>query len=340
MPARPQLPRARFGDLLAEDLVAVTDDPAVIDRGGRWAVVVDFEGTLTAARFRTWRRADATADAVGGRWSGVPASRWDSSLGPLAHAEGVDEIRARIAAGDVYQVNLCRVLETPLDDGTTLHGLHAALATAHPAPYASHVYLPEHDLDVASASPELFLRRDREHLVTRPIKGTAATADAFLDKDRAENVMIVDLMRNDLGRVCEPGTVRATALCAPEHHPGLVHLVSTVEGTLSDGVGWGEILAATFPPGSVVGAPKLAALDVIRRLEPVPRGPYCGAIGWIDADDDHAELAVGIRTFWRSAGTLRLGTGGGVTWDSDPEGEWRETELKARRLLAVAEHGV
>jgi para-aminobenzoate synthetase component 1 len=189
---------------------------------------------------------------------------------------------------------------------------------------------------LASASPELFLRRRGQAVETRPIKGTAGPGAAFLDKDRAENVMIVDLMRNDLGRVCRFGSVTVPALCREERHPGLAHLVSTVRGLLRPGVGWVELLAATFPPGSVTGAPKLAALDVIARLEPVPRGIYCGAVGWVDAASGDGDLNVAIRTFWIEGGHLHLGTGGGITWDSTPDGEWRETELKAARLLAVA----
>ncbi|HZM29100.1 MAG TPA: chorismate-binding protein, partial [Acidimicrobiales bacterium] len=123
---------------------------------------------------------------------------------------------------------------------------------------------------------------------------------------------------------------------AVEHHPGLVHLVSTVSGRLRPGTGWPELIAATFPPGSVTGAPKLAALDHIARLEAAPRGVYCGAVGWVDADTRQGELNVAIRTFWIEHGLLHLGTGGGITWDSVPEGEWMETELKARRLLQVA----
>jgi anthranilate/para-aminobenzoate synthase component I len=125
-------------------------------------------------------------------------------------------------------------------------------------------------------------------------------------------------------------------LCTVEAHPGLVHLVSTVTGRLRPGAAWADVLAAAFPPGSVTGAPKLAALDVIAELEPVPRGPYCGAIGWVDADRRQGDLNVAIRTFWLAGGELHLGTGGGITWDSTPAGEWEETELKARRLLAVA----
>jgi para-aminobenzoate synthetase component I len=198
------------------------------------------------------------------------------------------------------------------------------------------VRIPSVGCHVASASPERFLRRDGRRVASSPIKGTAASPADLLPKDRAENVMIVDLVRNDLGRVCEWGSVQVPALCAVEQHPGLVHLVSTVTGRLRPGIGWAEVVEATFPPGSVTGAPKLAALDMIATLEPVPRGVYCGAIGWVDADRRQGDLNVAIRTFWIDDGQLHLGTGGGITWDSTPEGEWAETELKAHKLLGVA----
>jgi para-aminobenzoate synthetase component 1 len=130
--------------------------------------------------------------------------------------------------------------------------------------------------------------------------------------------------------------VAVPALCAVERHPGLVHLVSTVRGVLRPGIGWAELLDATFPPGSVTGAPKLAALDAIAALEPVGRGPYCGAIGWVDGDAGTGDLNVAIRTFWFDEGQVHLGVGGAITWDSDPTGEWEETELKGRRLLEIA----
>jgi para-aminobenzoate synthetase component 1 len=195
-------------------------------------------------------------------------------------------------------------------------------------------------VEIATASPELYLRRDGATVESGPIKGTGRTAQDLLDKDRAENVMIVDLVRNDLGRVCATGSVTVPELCAVEPHPGLVHLVSTVRGELTPGAGWRDLLDATFPPGSVTGAPKSSALRIIEALENAPRGPYCGGIGWVDADRRTGELAVGIRTFWidrREGGAvLRFGTGAGITWGSDPEREWDETELKASRLLAVA----
>ena len=196
--------------------------------------------------------------------------------------------------------------------------------------------MPAADCLVASASPERFLSRSGDLVRSSPIKGTASAPEGLTAKDRAENVMIVDLVRNDLGRVCEFGSVEVPSLLHLEHHPGLVHLVSTVTGRLRAGCGWAEAIAATFPPGSVTGAPKRASLGHIARLEPVPRGVYCGAVGWVDADRQLGDLNVAIRTFWVEEGQLHFGTGGGITWDSEPDDEWAETELKARNLLRVA----
>ncbi|MCZ9345070.1 chorismate-binding protein, partial [Streptomyces sp. TRM76130] len=142
------------------------------------------------------------------------------------------------------------------------------------------------------------LRRAGRTVESGPIKGTGRTEADLLDKDHAENVMIVDLVRNDLGRVCATGSVTVPDLCAVEKHPGLVHLVSTVRGELRPGAGWPDLFAAAFPPGSVTGAPKPSALRIIEALETAPRGPYCGGVGWVDADRGAGELAVGIRTFW------------------------------------------
>jgi len=255
------------------------------------------------------------------------------------YRKAVDRIRTYIAAGQVYQANLCRIMEARLPDpaAADVVGLAGLLARGNPAPYAAVVRLPAHGVNIASASPELFLRRDGDTVASSPIKGTGATAADLLPKDQAENVMIVDLVRNDLGRVSSPGSVTVPVLCAVEHHPGLVHLVSTVQGRLQPGAGWAELFAATFPPGSVTGAPKSSALRIIRELEPVPRGPYCGAVGVVDADRRSGVLAVGIRTFWTVEDRVCFGTGAGITWGSDPAREWMETELKAARLLSVAQ---
>jgi para-aminobenzoate synthetase component 1 len=233
------------------------------------------------------------------------------------------------------------VLSHELGSDADLDGLDTVVRQGNPAPYAARVRCDAAGLDVVSASPELYLARHDGRLVTRPIKGTAPTAEEMLPKDFAENVMIVDLMRNDISGVCEPGTVSVDELCAFEHHPGLVHLVSTVSGRMRDGVGWRDVFAAAYPPGSVSGAPKSSALKAIRDLEVSSRGPYCGAVGWVDADRQEAVLAVGIRTFWAERDGdgqrwLRFGTGAGVTWHSDPAGEWAETELKAARLVGLA----
>jgi para-aminobenzoate synthetase component 1 len=346
---------ARFGGLVASDLRDVTADAGALDSAGFWAVAVDFDGRTVCARFGDVRRtpaaatdaaaaADTAARAAG--WRGPDPAAWTTSMDRRAYEAGVRTIRERIAAGDVYQVNLCRVLTAPLPvvaDGAQpdIDALGAVLALGNPAPYAGTIRLPAHGVEIATASPELFLSRDGRTVESGPIKGTARTADDFLPQDDAENVMIVDLVRNDLGRVCTTGSVTVPALCAVEPHPGLVHLVSTVRGELRPDAGWPELLAAAFPPGSVTGAPKSSALRIIGELETALRGPYCGAVGWVDADRGTAALAVGIRTFWIDRDTagrpeLRFGAGAGITWGSDPTGEWSETELKAERLLAVA----
>ncbi|MBB1242854.1 chorismate-binding protein [Streptomyces durbertensis] len=334
-------PLARFGGVLASDLRDVTNDPAALDSRGWWAVVADFEGEPVCARFADVRPAPPASRAA--HWRGPAPGDWTSSLDEAAYVAGVRRVREYIAAGDVYQANLCRVLTAPLPDPGTadVAALADALDRGNPAPYAGVVRLPAHGVEVATASPELYLRRRGRVVESGPIKGTGRTADDLLEKDHAENVMIVDLVRNDLGRVCATGSVTVPSLCAVEAHPGLVHLVSTVRGELADGAGWAELLAGTFPPGSVTGAPKSSALRIIGELETAPRGPYCGGVGWVDADRGRGELAVGIRTFWidrhaPGGPVLRFGTGAGITWGSDPDREWAETELKAERLLRVA----
>jgi para-aminobenzoate synthetase component 1 len=339
MQTRRQPPLAVMGGWVGTGLEEVSSDPVVLDGTGRWAVAITFEGEATLARFGTWELRGLAPHEVGG-WHGPAPEAWSSALDEAGYRAAVEVVRGHISRGEVYQANICRVLRTPIDPQCDVVAMLPRLAAGNPAPYAGALRLPEHGVHIASASPELYLRRSGARIESRPIKGTGATVADLLPKDEAENVMIVDLVRNDLGRICTPGSVGVPDLLAVEAHPGLVHLVSTVSGELTAGVGWPEILAATFPPGSVTGAPKLAALDIIRSLEAGSRGPYCGAFGWVDADAGTAELAVAIRTFWREgtdAGTrLAFGTGAGITWASDPGAEWRETELKAERLLRVA----
>jgi para-aminobenzoate synthetase component I len=331
---------AWFGGQLGTDLADVTTDIAALDSAGRWAVVVTFEGAVTCARFRRWR-AGKPAD-LAGTWRGPVRDAYSSSLDQGEYQRAVEDIRSRIAAGSVYQANLCRVMTAKLPDrkADDVFALAALLANGNPAPWQGALRLPQHQIRIATASPELYLRRRGRKIESAPIKGTGKTPADITPKDEAENVMIVDLVRNDLGRVCETGSVDVPSLMRIEGHPGVVHLVSTVGGHLREGTSWPQLLDATFPPGSVCGAPKSSALKIIKAAETAPRGPYCGAIGWVDADAQTAELAVGIRTFWveqtRGQPILKFGTGAGITWGSDPLAEWQETVLKSSNLTAVA----
>lgn len=290
------------------------------------------------------RALEDALDAAVGRAAdvGPELGPWSSSLDRPRFEAGVRTIVDHIEAGDCYQVNLTRRLTCarPADPVA----LWCALETGNPAPHASFLRTGAEtgpDLGFVSASPERFLRVEGRRVETSPIKGTAVSP-AWLRasaKDQAENVMIVDLARNDLGRVCTPGSVTVPALCELEPHPGLVHLVSTVRATLRDDVGFGDLLRATFPPASVTGAPKPRVLQEIEDLEPVRRGIYCGAVGWVDTVAERADLAVAIRTFTVTPDATQLGVGAGITADSDPASEWHETELKAARLLSLAGAG-
>jgi len=293
---------------------------------------------------------DLLARAVerAGAGPSVPASpalpRWQSSLDRAEFEERVATILDHIGAGDCYQVNLTRRLtcEQPADPV----GLFAALERCNPSPHGALLRFggapgaPR--VAVVSASPERFLSWRGRDAEMRPIKGTGTdpTALAASAKDRAENVMIVDLARNDFGRVCEPGSVVVPALCDLEAHPGLHHLVSTVRGRRRAGTGIGALVRATFPPASVTGAPKPRVMQIIEDLEPVPRGVYCGAVGWIDTERDAGDLNVAIRTFTVADGRTHLGVGAGIVADSEPAAELAETELKAAGLLAAAGTGV
>ena len=330
---------ARFGSVVGRGVAEVRHSLDGLAPGW-WAVVATFEGTVTVVRFD--EVCDAPLPPPGPPWAGL-TGEWHSSMVRTAYEEGVEEIRRRIADGTVYQVNLCRVLSRPLTSWPDLAALAEEVERGNPAPYSGLVDVRQAGVGVVCASPELFLRVDGRRVTSGPIKGTASTADRLLAKDYAENVMIVDLVRNDLSHVCEPGSVEVEALCALEDHPGLVHLTSTVSGVLREDVTWDDILGATFPPGSVSGAPKSTALRTIGDLETEARGAYCGAIGWVDTREPgrvRAELAVGIRSFFVRARGERLelcfGTGAGITWGSDPAVEWAETELKASRLIALA----
>jgi para-aminobenzoate synthetase component 1 len=314
-----------MGGRLATDLVEVSHDPACLEDGGFWAVSTTFENEFTAAKFAT------VVEAPFPNTPWIPLKgKWSSSLKSDQYIQYVESIRNAIAEGWVYQVNACRRLTHP-DGGQSLRGLFSEILRNNPAPWASYLEIPE--LMIASASPELFLSRNDSIVKTSPIKGTAPIdTKNFGAKDQAENVMIVDLMRNDLGRICKSGTVEVPRLLSREEHPGLQHLVSDVQGELMDDISWSEIFTALSPPGSVSGAPKSSAVQVISENE-IARGPYCGALGWVEGKQ--AVLSVAIRAFWKDT-TINFGTGAGITWGSDAEAEWEETQLKARRLISIA----
>jgi para-aminobenzoate synthetase component 1 len=271
-----------------------------------------------------------------------------SGLDRRAYEAGVERVREHIARGDLYQANLTRRLETPFDGDPW--DLYRRLRTGDPSLFSAYLDLGTGPLSgrpraLLSASPEPFLSVDGQGVVTtNPIKGTrprgrdAATDRALARdllssaKDRAENVMIVDVLRNDLGRVCRPGTVRVPRLCRLERTAAVQHLVSTVTGVLAEGRDAFDLLAASFPGGSITGAPKIRAMEILEGLEPVRRGPYTGAIGWIGPDGAMGTSIV-IRTFVADGRRLTLHVGGGITWKSDPAAEWEETVTKARGPL-------
>jgi para-aminobenzoate synthetase component I len=256
---------------------------------------------------------------------------WESTWTAAEYGAAVDSVRDAIARGDVYQVNLVQHLSAPFsgDAGT----LAARLAPLRPLAGAP---LRGDGWTIVSASPERFLGRRGNRVWTSPIKGTRPIGGraelGASAKDAAEHVMIVDLERNDLSRVCETGSVRWPELMAPRRLAGVEHLVSTVEGTLRAGVGLAELLAAMFPGGSVTGAPKIAAVDLIAGLEPVGRGASMGAVGRVYGNGD-LELALTIRTFAVAEGEIHLWVGGGIVWDSDPASEIEESWTKGRPLL-------
>jgi para-aminobenzoate synthetase component I len=258
---------------------------------------------------------------------------WDRTWHEESYAAAVELVKEAIARGDVYQVNVVQHLSAPFEgDPSGLVDCLAGLKPRYPEP------LEGDSWTIVSASPELFLSRRGSRVWTAPIKGTRPLGDdddlRGSEKDAAEHVMIVDLERNDLSRVCEPGTVRWPGLMTEHELAGVRHLVTRVEGRLREGVGLPELLEATFPGGSVTGAPKISTIDHIAAIEPVGRGASMGAVGrvWPNGDLD---LALTIRTFAVAEGRIHLWVGGGIVWDSEPEKEIEESWVKARPLLAA-----
>jgi para-aminobenzoate synthetase component 1 len=294
------------------------------------AIAPTREGIRRLAELHAGARHVATHEPEAGTFDVTPFARYQ----PLA-----ERVLEHIRRGDVYQANLTHRLSAPCDSPLELY---ARLREQAPVPY--NLYLDAGAFRLAVASPETFLRIQPDGTIeTRPIKGTAPRADdpardaelarglASSAKDRAENTMIVDLARNDLSRVCAPGSVRVPELCAVESHPTVHQMVSTVRGRLRPGLHALDAIEAAFPPGSMTGCPKVRAMDVIEHLEPVRRGPYAGAFGWV-APDGACDLAVVIRTAVVTRGRAYLHVGGAIVADSEARSEYDESLLKARTV--------
>jgi para-aminobenzoate synthetase component 1 len=297
--------------------------------------------------FRGAANSGAPSYPVEGGW-------WDprldvrSSFTHAGYLDAVTRVREYILAGDIFQTNLSQRLEAPLTESPWQ--LYLRMRIRNAAPFAAFFETPE--VSVVSASPERFLRVDETgHVETRPIKGTmprgfgpehdGALGQALSEsaKDRAENLMIVDLMRNDLSRVCSPGTVRVPELFALEHYATVHHLVSTVVGELAPGRDALDLLRAAFPGGSITGAPKVRAMEIIAELEPSQRSVYCGSLGYCSVTGA-LDTSIAIRTVIAPTGRDRVyfSAGGGIVADSDPELEYRETLHKARGMIDVLRH--
>lgn len=274
-----------------------------------------------------------------------------AELANAAYLATVTQIQGYIAAGDIYQANLTQRFTAPLP--CSPHALYEQLRQAHPMPFTA--LLEWDDIAIVSNSPERFLKLEGRHLTAQPIKGTMRRGQTKVEdarfkqnlrdsiKDRAENVMIVDLLRNDIGRVCEYGTVAVPQLCAAATFPTLHHLVSTVTGTLREGLDGVDAVRAAFPCGSITGAPKIRAMQIIDELELVRRGVAMGALGYFGFDGD-MEWNVAIRTITCMEDTAYFHVGGGIVADSVPEAEYAEMMLKAKALRAALagttdEHG-
>lgn len=328
--AAPRLPALAFG---------IYDEALIFDHatGRATLVAADPDGL---ARLRALVSAPPPPDPTG-----YAAAPLRPDLDAAAYAEAIRRIRAYIAAGDVYQVNFTQRFTAPFSGSAA--GLHARLRALSPAPHAA--YLDFGDHQIVSSTPERLLRVSGKRLETRPIKGTIArlaspAADAAnrarllaSAKDHAELLMIVDLARNDLGRVAAPGSVRVEARHDLESYATVHHLVATVSAELAPGLDRFDALRALHPGGSITGAPKIRAMQIIAELEPVPRHAYTGALGYLGYDGD-ADLAIAIRTITCAGGLAAYHVGGGITWDSDASAEYEETLHKGRAMMQALQN--
>ncbi|MEX6507386.1 aminodeoxychorismate synthase component I [Jiella sp. M17.18] len=275
-----------------------------------------------------------------------PGLDWRSNFLAADYRAAIERVREYILDGDIFQANIAQTFSAALPEGFDPFALYLKLRRTNAAPFGAYLDYP--GLQIASSSPERFLKLAGRAVEARPIKGTAkrsadsaqdrALAAALLasDKDRAENVMIVDLLRNDLSRVCEPDSVEVPVLCGLESYAAVHHLTSVVTGRLRGGMTATDLVAASFPGGSITGAPKIRAMDIITEIERTARGAYCGSIGYFGFDGS-MDLNIAIRTVSFSRGRARLSAGGGITVLSDPAAEYEETFTKAMRVFAAFE---
>ena len=275
------------------------------------------------------------------------AGQITSDFSKMEYLFAIEHIKEQIRSGNTYQTNVTRQINSAVPGSLSPESIFWRLRKNHPAPFSAFIKRP--DSTVISASPERFFKLEEGNISAAPIKGTrprgsTAASDARLraelvnsEKDRAENTMIVDLLRNDLGRICDFGSVKVDQLCRIEEHPSLFHLVSTISGRVRKGVRFPEILAALFPCGSITGAPKLSTMKIIDKVEKSPRGLSMGAIGYrIPASfglGEVLDLSVAIRTMVIQDGVARFNVGGGIVIDSGPAEEWDETVVKSIALL-------
>jgi para-aminobenzoate synthetase component 1 len=268
----------------------------------------------------------------------VVGKKMRSNFSKQAYEQAVSHARQYILAGDIFEVNLSQQFHAKLDSPEEAMGLYLQLRQTNPAPFSA--YLKFDEFVLASASPERFLKVKNRQVESRPIKGTIAVSkdwaeneknkNALLnsEKDRAENTMIVDLMRNDFSRVCEPNSVVVEKLCGLETYEAVHHLVSVIRGTLQDNKDAIDLLAVSFPGGSITGAPKIRAMQIISELERRPRGPHYGSVGYISFSGD-MDTSILIRSFAIEGTDVTLQAGGAITLDSDPSLEYEESLLKA-----------
>ncbi len=337
----------------ADMVIGIYDTIAAFDleREAAWIIAHDLPGVT--GRAGAAQRAEAfaaslgvdapvAASAVGGTWRAETARP--------THEARISETLEAIRRGDIYQANITQRFLAEIPAGTPSFDLYLRLRGATPAPFAAFINAGE-GLHILSASPERFLQIAPDGAIeTRPIKGTrrrgrTSAEDRMLaaellasGKDRAENLMIVDLLRNDLARVCAPGSVTVPVLCGLETYPAVHHLVSVVTGRLRPGLTAVDALRAAFPGGSVTGAPKIKAMEIIHTLEPAARGPYCGTVAWLGFDGA-MDSSIIIRTLVRHGTSLLAQAGGGIVAESDPAREYDESMDKARALLSVVGNG-